>query len=254
MKNRFKMRICVLFFSTALYANAQSIKDSSIFAPIVCASYGALFPEGDLANRFGWHSSLDLQVLVKTKSNWLFGINGSYLFGNEVRENNMFANITTPDGFFISSGGTFSDKILLMRGFSGFLKFGKLFPVLNPNPNSGIVAMGGVGFMLHKIRIELIDGDATTVPQMSEELQKGYDRLSYGIAFHQFVGYLFLSNNRITNFFAGFEFNQGFTQNQRYNIDQNAKDNSTRFDFQYGIRAGWVLPLYKKPADKFYTY
>ncbi len=85
-------------------------------------------------------------------------------------------------------------------------------------------------------------------------MKKGYDRLSNGIGFTQSVGYLFLSNNRIANFFAGIEMNEAFTKNRRdFNYDQMKKDNQLRTDLLFGIRIGWILPLYKKAPKEFYT-
>ena len=77
--------------------------------------------------------------------------------------------------------------------------------------------------------------------------------MSSGLFINQFVGYINFSNKRLVNFFAGFEFTEGFTKNQRdYNFDTGLKDNKNRTDILIGFKAGWVFPLYKRVADKFY--
>ncbi|MBA3901808.1 MAG: hypothetical protein H0X62_16670, partial [Bacteroidetes bacterium] len=119
------------------------------------------------------------------------------------------------------------------------------------NPNSGFFVLGGVGFLQHKVRIEN-PGNAS--PQIFGEYKKGYDRLTNGISTSQFIGYMFLSNNRLLNFFGGVEFVQGFTQNRRFNYDNMDYDHTQRLDLLTGIKVGWVFPLYKKVPLKYYYY
>jgi len=256
MKHKKRIVFFTLFICTISGYFAQvSVKDSCVFAPMVSASYAVQAPGADMAKRFGVNSAVGLHLFIKTKKNWLWGVTGDFMFGNQVRENHILDSITTSDGFFISNNGKLVDKQLSERGFTVFLKFGKVFSVLSPNPNSGIMAMAGVGFMEHHIRIDLVDGNSVIVPQMTDQLKKGYDRLSNGIAFTQFLGYLYLSNNRITNFFAGFELTEGITQNRRtIDYDQMKHDNSVQNDLLYSFRVGWILPLYKRLPKQFYEY
>lgn len=255
MSHKRGIAFLLVFILISLQYFAQiNLKDSSVVAPMVCSSYSAQFPGADLAKRFGFNSSAGLQFLLKTKKNWIFGASGDFIFGNQVRENGILDSIKTSDGFLIASDGKLVDTHLSERGFSTFLKFGKLFPLWGPNNNSGIVAIGGIGFIEHHIRIELVDGSSKSTPQLNDEMKKGYDRLSNGLAFTQSVGYLFLSNNRITNFFAGIEINEAFTKNKRdFNYDLMKKDDQLRTDLLFGIRIGWILPLYKRGPKEFYT-
>jgi hypothetical protein len=85
------------------------------------------------------------------------------------------------------------------------------------------------------------------------DLKKGYDRLTGGLAITGFAGYLYLSENKLANFYAGFEYNQGFTNGLRgYQYDKMSSDNLKRNDIQIGFRAGWILPLYKR-LKEFYV-
>jgi hypothetical protein len=243
--------LSMLFF---LYYNASSqvsIKDSSIYTPIIGASYGYYIPAGDMVNRFGNNSALQLNVDFKTKFNWLLGINGSYLFGKEIKEN-LFRNISTPNGEIINEAGQFADIRLYERGFTLSGTIGRLITFTKPNPNSGIAVNIGFGFMQHKIRIETIGNNA---PQLSKEYKKGYDRLSNGFLLTESIGYLYLSNNRLANIYFGFDCLQAFTQNRRsYDYDLMKKDTHKRVDILFGARIAWILPLYKKAPQDFYVY
>ena len=120
---------------------------------------------------------------------------------------------------------------------------GKLLP-LGVNKNSGILIKLGIGATQTKIKIQ---ADEDFLPALSEENIKGYDRLSNGLATYQFIGYQLLDPKKRVDFFLGFEFLQGYTQNRReWNWDTLEKDESKRKDNMYGIRAGILLPLYQK--------
>ena len=110
----------------------------------------------------------------------------------------------------------------------------------------------GIGFLQHKKRIEVT---GNVVPELTRDYRKGYDRLSNGPAITQFIGYHYLSNRRLINFFGGFEAIAALTKNRRgYNYDTMEYDNKQRFDLLYGIRFGWIIPLYKKKPKEFYFY
>ena len=104
--------------------------------------------------------------------------------------------------------------------------------------------------MQHKIRIDDI---GNLSPQLSTEMKKGYDRLTSGISATEFIGYLYLGNKRMLNFFGGFEFTQGFLKGKRewlYDLQKPGTD--SRIDLLSGFRIGWILPLYKKSPNEFY--
>jgi hypothetical protein len=93
------------------------------------------------------------------------------------------------------------------------------------------------------------------VPSLTDDLKKGYDRLSMGFATTQFIGYYFQSKNRRINFYLGLDIMEAFTQNKRgFNYDQMAFDNGQHTDLFYGPRIGWMIPIYltTKDQDEFY--
>lgn len=242
----------VLFAFSASSVAQVSVKDSAITTPLVSASYSYQIPAGDLADRFGNNSAIQLNVDYKTQKQWMFGVNGSYFFGKDIREKGIFDSIITSDGNVINRNGEFADVRVYERGFTVSVTAGKMFSFRKPNPNSGIVLNVGLGFIQHKIRIETIGNN---VPQLDKEYKKGYDRLTNGLLLSENLGYMYLSNNRLVNFYFGFECMQGFTQSRRsYDYDLMKQDTKKRLDIIYGGKVAWILPLYKKAPQEFYIY
>ena len=253
-----KQKIIVPLLSIILFCPpviAQvSIKDSSIFIPMVYATYSYQFPGGDLANRYGSNSSIGGGFLFKIKSNWIFGAEGNYLFGGNVKNSDeLLRDISTPDGFVIDANGYYADIAYYERGYNFYAKFGKLFPVLSPNPNSGIVLMAGAGFLQHKIRIHSTTGN--DAPQILGDYMKGYDHLSNGFAVNGSLGYMYLGSTRLLNFYLGFEFTQAWTKNKRdRDFDTGLHDSKKYSDQFYGIKVCWIIPLYKRTPKAYYLY
>ena len=240
----------IIIISSDLLAQV-SVKDSSIATPFVGVSYGFQMPGGDLVKRFGNSSSIAGNLDFKSYKYWTFGINGSYFFGKKVKES-LFDSIDTSTGAIINKLGEYADVRTFERGFTISGTIGRMFPFKKPNPNSGIMFNVGFGFMQHKIRIETIDNN---VPQLSTAYKKGYDRLSNGFMLSENLGYLYLSDNRLVNIYFGFECMEGFTQNRRsFDYELMKKDTQKRLDILYGAKIAWVLPLYKKAPQEFYTY
>jgi hypothetical protein len=103
---------------------------------------------------------------------------------------------------------------------------------------------------MHKTRIETLFDD---VPQLEGSYRKGYDRLHMGLSTQQFVGYLFQADHRFLNFYAGFEFVQGFTKNVRtYNFDLGGPDNTQKIDLYYGVKVAWMIPIYRRTPKEIY--
>jgi hypothetical protein len=255
MKKRCAFFFLLLFFLSSLFSRAQvSIRDSSIFIPMVYLTYSYQFPGGDMAKRFGSNSSIGGGVTFKLKSNWMINAEGNFLFGGKVKNaDSLLWHISTSDGFIIDANGYYADIVYYERGYDFYGRFGKLFPVLSPNPNSGFVVMAGAGFLQHKIRIKNTAGN--DAPQINGDYAKGYDRLSNGFSLTGSVGYMFLSNTRMLNFYLGFEFIQTWTKNRRdFDFDTGMKDTRKYSDQLYGIKACWIIPLYKRTPKEFYLY
>jgi len=248
-----KILLLSLLFVLCSYAQSQvSIKDSSVFSTMLHATYAYQIPGGDMAKRFGNNSAVGGGFQLKTKKNWLFGAECNYLFGEKVKdEMNIVSRISTSDGFLITADGEYADVFFSEQGFIIGLKAGKIIPVLNPNPNSGILLTVQPGFIQHKIKIT---NPSNTVPALRGDYKKGYDEMTNGVALTEFIGYWYMGNRRLVSFYAGFEFTQAFTKCRRaYNFNTMSRDTEQKYDFFYSLRIGWLIPLYKRaPAGYYY--
>src|ERR1051325_3007515 len=145
----------ILFCAISFFSRAQStLKDSSIAFSMVGTSYSFELPGGDLAKRFGYNSSIGINFLRKTKHEWMWGVDAYFLFGNQLKETGILDSIKTAEGHIINQNGEYAEIRMFERGMTSTVKFGKMFHVLAPTANSGIILLGSAGFMLHKIRIE----------------------------------------------------------------------------------------------------
>jgi len=235
-----------------LELNAQvNVKDSIIAAFMPHFSYSYQFSGGDVSKRYGNNSTIGGGVKYKSGKNFIFSADVNFIFGSNVKNaDSILWMVETKDGFVIDGNGTYALYALYERGYNVNFSFGKIFPVLNPNPNSGLMVTAGFGYMLHRMKI---DNQHRTAPQISDDYALGYDQLTGGFSLNQFVGWYFMSNTRLANFYAGFEFHQAFTKSLRdWDFSTMQKDNNKYFDYFIGIKIGWVLPIYDRAPDKYY--
>jgi hypothetical protein len=210
--------------------------------------YTYMLPQGDLTSQYGPFHNLGFGVLYKSHKNWVLAMDASYQFGSEVKNLDFLYNLTNTSGVVMNSGGVAASYNVGMRGFSAFGKAGYLIPFTTRNPNSGLMILAGAGVYYHKINISTPQND---VPTLTDDLKKGYDRLSMGPALTQFIGYSYHSHNRYYNFFIGFDFMEAFTQSVRgYNYDTMRPDTEKRTDITVGGRIGWMIPIYLRTKNK----
>lgn len=237
-----------------LITGAQvNVKDSALQVSIIYPTYAFNIPGGDMDERYISSHQIGAGYMLKGKNGWSIALEGNFIFRDIIKDPaGILSGILTSDGFIIDEGGVFANVILLERGFSLWAKVGKLFPVVGPNPNSGVLVQLGGGMLQHKIRIEVPNNSA---PQLKGDYKKGYDHLCNGPALSQFVGYQHLGNTRKINFFAGLELTEAFTFSRRsYYFNDMMRPDEKRFDVLGGVKVGWYLPLYKKTRQKFYYY
>jgi len=243
----------ILFCASFGSLNAQlNLNDSSVAASIIQVDLGVGMPAGDLSDRFGLHAIVGGGYQYKTAGNWLYGINGAFMYGSDVKEDTILNNLRNEAGYIIGIDGLQYDPILWESGVNFKFEVGKITDIWSINPNSGLAFMGGVGFMQHRIWIYI---DEAAVPQLTPEYRKGYDRMSNGLMLSQYVGYYMFSNKYFVNFRGGIEVLEAFTQNRRtINYDTGLTDDATRFDMMLNLKLTWNLPVFKQPRSKFYTY
>jgi hypothetical protein len=230
------------------------ISDTTLSIPMFYATYAYQFPAGDMKDRFGNNSVIGGGFQWKTNKNWLWGAEYLYLFGSNVKvKDQIMANIKTTDGDIISMAGNFTSFRVSERGYHLSAKVGKIFSIFSPNPNSGFYLTGGAGYLEHKIKIDVVQNN---VPQLIGDYKKGYDRLAGGFCLNETIGYVYLSNTRLLNFFAGIEFSQAWTKPLRdVNFDTGDPDPvQKRYDAFTGIKFTWIIPLFKRQPEKYYYY
>jgi len=230
----------------------RNVKDEAISTPLVAVHYSGVFTGGDLADRYGFLNHVGISAGYKSSSNWYIGFDGNFIFGNNVRMTGVFDHLVDAYGNITDVNGDIAAVYVYPRGVNTNLSVGKLFPVLGPNQNSGILFHVGLGYLMHRMRIETQE---QVVPQIELDYKKGYDRLTSGINMHQFIGYSFMSNGGYWNFYGGFYFQEGFTKNRRtifYDQPDTPVPTELRIDLQYGLRIGWYIPFYRRQPKDFY--
>ncbi len=230
----------------------RNVSSETIGTPWVGIQYGINQPINSLQERFGLLNSLGINAGYKTKRNWFLGVDVNFLFGNQIKTGDILKNLRDSYGNITDVNGDVAAILLFSRGYNTNLSFGKILPIFGSNPNSGIFIQAGAGYLQYHIRIE---SNKQIIPQVELDYRKGYDRLTGGVSTHQFLGYAYMANNGLVNFYAGFYFLQGYTFNQRTILfDQPTEQVSTsmRRDNLYGFRAGWLIPIYKSKPKEFY--
>ncbi len=239
-----------IFLSSFSLFSQSTLEDSVVTATLVNVNLGINWPGADMAKRFGYNGTVGLGGYYKNEKNWLFGLQGEYIFGGKVKESDILSPLLTRQGNIISTNTKPAQVSLAERGYVIEGQVGHIFETLGPNKNSGLLTMGGIGFMQHKIHIKVNEDN---VPQLQGDYIKGYDRLSNGLQYSILIGYWHLSNNKLINFYVGALFRHGLTRNRRtVNYDTRQKVRRLRHDILFGLKGGWLLPIYHEQTSKFY--
>jgi hypothetical protein len=210
-------------------------------------TFGAHLPVGDMAERFGPDGNFGSIVEYLTQKNFVFGLEGYYLFGNKVNEDPL-AILRTPEGDIIGNDRTIASVVLRERGFYMGGEVGKLFTF--NGKRSGIRLTLGAGYLQHWIRIQ---DDNSSVTQLTGDYKKGYDRQTGGLALNQFIGWQHLAANRRSNWLVGIEINEGFTNTRRdWDFNDMKKLDESRLDLRIGLRVAWTLPFYQGKSEEIY--
>lgn len=214
--------------------------------------YTHQFPFADLKETYGDNSSIGISILKKLQNNYLVGIDGSYIFGSKIKQENLFESISTENGEIINKDGLFANVLTYQRGLSTFLTGGKAF-LFAENNHSGIYFIAGLGYMQHKIRIQTQED---IIPHLDDEYKKGYDRLSGGLSMKMTMNYMYFSKRNNIKFFVGFEFIKGWSKNLReYNFDQMTHaTGELRNDIVLGIKSGIIIPILRKNSEEFHYF
>ncbi len=195
-------------------------------------------PAGDLSDRFG--NSLEIGVgseFITKKTRFLFGLTGTLLFGNTVNEN-VLEIVTNEDGNIVGSDQIAGIVSLKQRGFYAGAHVGKIFKFTS-NSLSGIRFTVGAGLLQHKIRVQ---DELDNINLVRGDLVKGFDRLTNGLSFHQFLGYQHFGKSGLFNVFGGVEAYEGFTMSRRsFDNTLMRRDDEERVDILLGLKFGFMV-------------
>jgi hypothetical protein len=248
-------RAKLFLFSVLLFSSLKGIaqhKDTAASGFLFELSYAGQLPGGDLGKLFGFNSNMQGGVRYKTKSNWIFGGDFSYIFGNYLRNTAILDSIATTNGNVIANDGNYPGVSYFEKGFDIQLTGGKLFPV-SKNLNSGILTMISIGYIQYHLDIE---APSDWTPQISGDYVQGYEHLTAGICFTEFVGYQYISKKGFLAVFGGFEFTEAMAKSLQYDFESNSKNPNYRYNMLSGIRVRWMLPILQENTKtlKFYTH
>lgn len=196
-------------------------------------------------------SKLGAGYLRKTKNNLLYGARLSFITGSNIKEDSLLINVKTADGNFISGNGVLGNLAVFQRGYETSLSFGKIFPISQKRPNSGVYWLGAYGFNQYKIKF--FDADKRYT-YFQDGYYKGYDRLTNGLFTTQQLGYIFFNGKKPINFNIGIQGTYAANQGRRdWLFDVQRSGLEKRNDMSFGIVAGWIITVYKKKVeDKYY--
>ena len=244
--------ILIGLFLLSCGVSAQvNVRDSTMNIPMFYASYAYQISAGDAGKRFGNNSSIGGGFQYKIKKNWLFGAEFNYMFGGRIKDqDSILSSISNSDGFLITSSGEYAQVNFTQAAYNFSVKVWKIFPVFGSNPNSGIYISLQPGFMQHRIKI---NNPNNTAPPLAGDYKYGYDEMASGFCVSEFIGYMYMGNQRLLSFYAGFECTQAITVNRRaYNFNTMTHNSGQNHDYFYSFRFGWLVPLYKRTEVGYY--
>lgn len=224
------------------------------FIPV---NLGFSIPSDELADRFGRSYRAGTGCFYRTFTGWTFGVEGDFWFGESVHSRDqILKSASNEQGVVLDHLGLEANLMTFQRGWIASAFIGKLLPVLNHNPNSGLLITLGGGYIQHRIRLES-GHQQSIIYQIENEYQRGYDRLNMGWHGRIYVGYLHASNFQTYNFMIGIEHLYGRTSSVRgFDYSSGQPDENVLGNGLTTLKIGWFLSMYRERVtrDKKYFY
>lgn len=250
-KNWAWLGLLLLLSSPTLYAQV-SLQDSSISLVTLDLRYRGMLPAGPMAERWGYTSTLGVEVGYQFENGWFLTAGTSFLFSDAVEIDGILDPLLV-DGLLVTDNGLLTEARALGQGLLVPLTLGYILPVgPRPNPNSGFFVQIGGQYLRYRFFIEPIEED---VAGLSGEYRKGYDHLVSGLGVSQAIGYRYFDNRSYINFHLGLELSQNVTRYQRsVHFATGVPPQDLRADLLFGFFAGWTFPLYQRAPNRVYYY
>lgn len=254
---RLRHYIILFFLMMPFFLEAQKdIKKECVPTVMFSATYAYQFPGADTKILYGNNSTIGASILYKTDKNWLWTLNGNFIFSDKINASReeILGIILDNNGELITGDGIYGSYAMFERGMHIQAKVGKVFSVLSPNPNCGFFFNAGLGYLSNRVRIEF-SSNASPPPNLDDDYPYGYDRMRGGLAYSGEVGYLFMSNSRVLNFSLSLEFIQAHTKSLReWDFNLMGPDLKSYLDRYFGIRFAVYIPTYKRMPAEYYYY
>ncbi len=255
----FKKFLLVLLFVFVAdffaFAQQDTTKQKSWHENVIGVSgfYSLQSPFGELTDRYGLNSDVGIHPFFMLRNNFTFGLEFNYMFGNQLKADaaHILDGLRIDNGEILNTNGEYANIVLSERGFFAGGRIGKIF-YLKKGKKIAMVTNFGIGLLQHKIRIEV---EGNNVPGLYGDYAKGYDRLTNGLSINQFLGVGYMPLYSPINFFVGIEVNEAWTKNRRdFNFDTMEQDTHLRHDYLLGIKAGWIITIYKQNIKQYYYF
>lgn len=260
--------LVALLCSGQLALGQVKLTQDTINAPVLGFFFGTTMASDGASTEGGMfdlyknpYLTFGIDASWKFQNNWLIGIDGSLMFGNdnlrdrEQRMPGVYSNDAT--SIVIGANGVDANVTCYNRGLNLRAGAGRIFTLGTRNPNSGIVTRLYGGIVQQKTIFTLNDEHA---PQLEGDYARLYDNKRRGFTLTESVGYWFMSNKgNFYNFYVAFELTQSWTRSVRpYVIDGvrgiAGADNTHYFDLLYTIKLCWMFPLKGKSAYDYYFF
>lgn len=233
----------------------QAVADSTGVRVLLFSGFaGVGVPSRDLAKDYGTYGEIGAGIWYKSGSDWLFGVDFSYLFGNGVK-NDPVPNLRDKDGNIIGTNGSYATFKVFQRGYQfPLIKFGKVFSfkkIHQSNMLGGATLTGGAGWFQHWTYIQDL---SKKTPQFSQDYLDGYDRLTGGPCYGIWLGYLYLPVSGKVNYHLELGYQMAQTKIQRYDFARNLPAGGQRTEalLQAGLRI--CFSVRSRPQDTYYYY
>ena len=99
MKILYIITLSILFSISSNSLQAQrNLADSAIGTTWLGIQYSGGFTAGELADRFGYLNHVGIFAGYKDKKNWVYGLEGNFMFGDSVALTGLFDHLTDSKG------------------------------------------------------------------------------------------------------------------------------------------------------------
>ena len=114
----------------SILSYGQNVRDTSIFAPIFSVNYAIQLPGGDLSSSFGMNNNIGFSGGIKSATNWSFDLEGTFIFGENVKDTSIIDHLQNSQGWIINQIGEENNILIFERGQTLTFNVGKIFNVI----------------------------------------------------------------------------------------------------------------------------